>query len=562
MLSKFFLPKTVLSLILAFISLLWSGTVSLRALDRYVVEPGTIADGNGGIYTDWSIAATQIQWALNASTNVGDTIWVSNGTYVLTNQIVVISNIVLRSTNGPEVTIVNGNFTLNAPNATTNNRCLFLSNASAFVSGFTFSNGAVCTNGGGGVWLGAGILTNCTVRDNICFSLTSAVHGGGIYIYPRGTVTTCQVIGNTVTNPTTTKGNGGGLYFRGEGYLVANCFVSNNVLYGGGEGAGACFASGCTLQSSLICNNSNELGSSGGAYLDSSTMFMIGCTVAANWASSVGGCYLQRGTITNCVISNNIGQGIYTTPNVASAIPTVRNSTIVGNTQQGIYMFDGGVGTTIVSDCVIADNMSNGVTMYTTGTNKSLLNCVVRNNFGGGVRCRVGTIRNCLIVGNTNTGWGGGGLFIQAGGDRASISSCTIVSNHYSLSAGAGLRFENSAGSAISISSCVIYSNGVAGTNDVCDGSAPVNYNRLQYSCIGTNPGFTGAWIIVTNPMFRDFTGGNYRLSGSSPCVNAGSNETWMTNACDLDKNQRIRYGVVDMGAYERINEGTVYIVH
>jgi len=36
-----------------------SGTAA--AADRYVVEPGTIADGQGGIYTNWAIAATQIQ---------------------------------------------------------------------------------------------------------------------------------------------------------------------------------------------------------------------------------------------------------------------------------------------------------------------------------------------------------------------------------------------------------------------------------------------------------------------------------------------------------------------
>ncbi|MDO9542299.1 MAG: choice-of-anchor Q domain-containing protein [Kiritimatiellia bacterium] len=60
--------------------------------------------------------------------------------------------------------------------------------------------------------------------------------------------------------------------------------------------------------------------------------------------------------------------------------------------------------------------------------------------------------------------------------------------------------------------------------------------------------------------MFENKDGGNYRLAANSPCVNRGINQSWMTTwPYDLDGRARIRYGTVDMGAYERINEGTVY---
>ena len=41
--------------------------------------------------------------------------------------------------------------------------------------------------------------------------------------------------------------------------------------------------------------------------------------------------------------------------------------------------------------------------------------------------------------------------------------------------------------------------------------------------------------------------------------MNAGTNVAWMNTAVDLDGRTRLRYGTVDMGAYELINAGTLY---
>ena len=72
------------------------------------------------------------------------------------------------------------------------------------------------------------------------------------------------------------------------------------------------------------------------------------------------------------------------------------------------------------------------------------------------------------------------------------------------------------------------------------------------------------------NPMFINngsgygdtYVAGNYHLSANSPCINTGTNQEWMTGAFDLDGRTRIRYGTVDIGAYEFIYSGTIFSIH
>jgi hypothetical protein len=59
-----------------------------------------------------------------------------------------------------------------------------------------------------------------------------------------------------------------------------------------------------------------------------------------------------------------------------------------------------------------------------------------------------------------------------------------------------------------------------------------------------------------------NFVAGDYRLRMGSPCVNAGTNQDWMTNSVDLDGNARILNNFVDIGAYERLLwQGTIYSI-
>ena len=574
--------------ILAAISLLFGpGLPSLRAADTHYVS---LNGGNQSPYVNgWAGAATQIQWAIDASA-ANDTVLVSNGVYVLTNRVEITSAIILKGFSGdPKDTVIDGNY----PNIT--NRCLLLSNSAAFVSGLTLSNGAwlatASDQGGGGARIFSGTMSNCIVRNNRFFQTLAAgtyayTGGGGIYM-DGGTVTVCTIHANISTNGKVNNvGAGAGIFLRNAGSLVSGCIISNNIFSGtngeaagtGAFGGGVYMYNGAVLESSRICNNSYlgaaTRGFAAGVFMDAAST-MRGCTVTLNQAAYGAGVKATGSTITNCVISYNTaeqyGGAVYMT-----ADNYIYNTLILGNTSGGsgtanIYIHttrDGGTAASQVKidNCRIINNRPSGYSAVGVGagTNISLLNSEVSSN-GLGVHVASGTsanIRNCLIVGNSNNASSrrGGGVFIEGPVANVSISGCTIAGNKDkdATAAGAGVRFS---GSNIStdVSSCIIYSNGIGGLDDVYDAASPTNINALQYSCVGINQGFTGAGIIVAGPQFKDFAGGNYRLANNSPCVNKGLNQSWMTNAVDLDGRKRIYYGTVDMGAYEVLNKGTIY---
>jgi len=81
----------------------------------------------------------------------------------------------------------------------------------------------------------------------------------------------------------------------------------------------------------------------------------------------------------------------------------------------------------------------------------------------------------------------------------------------------------------------------------------------MNQNLIDGTVNWTGGCITNADPQFVNKDTGNWRLKSTSPCINAGINQSWMTGAGDLDGRQRIRYGTVDIGAYETIYEGTIY---
>jgi len=140
-------------------------------------------------------------------------------------------------------------------------------------------------------------------------------------------------------------------------------------------------------------------------------------------------------------------------------------------------------------------------------------------------------LNNCVLSGNS-ADWDGGGAY---GG---TLNNCTLTGNSASNSGGGACYG--------TLENCIIYFNTAAhgGANYYQDD----NYGTLNYCC--TTPQPSGAGNITLDPLFVNRAGGNLRLQGNSPCINAGTN-AYVVGSTDLDGRPRIVGGTVDMGAYE-----------
>ncbi len=570
------------------VGLLWCALVS-RADTHYVSLDGT----NNPPYTTWAGAATQIQWAINAAA-AGETVLVSNGTYNLTNQISLTNNITVQSLNGTNVTFINGN---NYPGKPVTNSCIYMTKGTlggpGLLGGFTISNGYYGSNiwggGGGGIAMGDVndkpdncYVYNCCIYGNTCSNNSGYSGGGGIFIWSDGThgvvISNCTVLNNkAVALPDWSGGHGGGIWLNSGPHLIIDSRISGNTATNWGGGIAVYFADG--------------------------NVTITNCLVDGNRASYGGGIVHQGkgGAVANCVISNNVAGsrvgGIYLT----GCIKLI-NSIIIGNVASagrsgGIETYGGGSGRegVMISNCqVIANTATGGEAggiylnpIYNPTQTIMIVDSVIAGNVaktnGGGIGSQAqagfplphyptnsGVIKNCLIYGNTNLTSNGGGVCLKNLDDGTPyvLINCTIAGNQAGTLGGGVWSGAASNYVTKCIINCIIYSNTTTNDNyDEIYNDNAVNTNNYWYTCVRPTPGTVNTTPapnqnITNNPLFVDQASRDYRLNGCSPCVNAGTNQAWMTNAVDLGRRIRIRYNRVDMGAYETIYKGTVCSFH
>ena len=252
------------------------------AANRYVVQPGQAV--SMAPYLTWATAATNITDALIYAVD-GDVVWVTNGTYYLSDAILISAGYTLKSANGYADTILNAN---NYPGKSVTNRVLKITHPNAVVDGFTVRNG-IATNHwasdqtrylGGGAYLQGGTIQNCLIRDN------RAGHGGGVYLARNSTsvLFNCVVSNNVATNLAAGNyGWAGGAYVSFSNRVERCQFLNNSSASNGG----GISISNAVIYSSLLVANSAG-GEGGGIYCAENTHIQ-NCTVARNIAASTSG---------------------------------------------------------------------------------------------------------------------------------------------------------------------------------------------------------------------------------------------------------------------------------
>ncbi len=313
-------------------------------------------------YADWTTAATNIQDAVDASTD-GDQIVVSNGVYQTggkslggpsTNRVAIDKAVTVQSVNGAAVTVIKGfqvPGTTNGPGAI---RCVYMT-SNATLIGFTLTNGGTFNaDRGGGVLCqdSSSVVSNCVLTGN------SGYYYGGGAVY--GTLNNCVLTMNTATLQANARGGGASMA------TLNNCIISSNSASFGG-GADSCTLNYCTVTGNLAVNG-------GGG----SSCAFNNCLITGNGRTnytSGGGAYLS--TLTNCTVVGNSG-------GLGAADGCTLNNCIIYYNTNGIY-----------ADCYQC-NLTNCCTTIGNGNN-SVHNNTITNApgfvdlAGGNFRLQIGS---------------------------------------------------------------------------------------------------------------------------------------------------------------------------
>jgi len=310
---------------------------------------------------------------------------------------------------------------------------------------------------------------------------------------------------------------GGGIWCASTSAVVSNSFLMNNIanLEGGG-------AYGGTLNN---CTFSNNVSSFPAFYWESSgggagSSVLNNCLLITNSATGGGGA--DGCTMYNCqLIQNN---GLWA--------GGVQNSLLFHCTITGCSAQSGaGAYVCTLSDCTLTLNHGQ----YGSGAEFCVLtNCTLANNttyddevFGLGGGADQSILFNCLVYGNVSSS--------SAGVSGSTVANCTVVSN---ITTQVGGAVDNCA-----VNNSIVYDN--IGTDD-----SPNYSNSSMGNCDTTPMPDDNFGNFTDDPMLVDPDANDFHLQSGSPCINAGFNG-FVATRTDLDGNQRISGGTVDVGAYE-----------
>ena len=352
---------------------------TVLAVDRYVSPSGS----NTAPYTNWNTAARSIQSAVDAS-SPGDVVWVTNGTYALTNEILVDKAVTVRS-----IDIASRPVTINGRAA---NRCFYLNHPDASILGFVITNGFSMTYGGGVEIDRGGTVSNCLITGNrVTVNASDAFGGGGVDCFMSGQLVNCDIVGNTASG--TNYPAGGGVLCQGDAVVVRQCKIEHNTVLSArtnGLGGGVQCVNTARVERCFVRGNTVQ-GIGGGVCCESQVL-VSDCVISSNSATlSGGGFYIQTGSvsvITRCIVQGNSA----------------------GCMGGGGFVWLVGV----VLDSLISANNASGATTA---------------NAGGLYLRKGGSATNCTVAENTAAAGSGGVFLDDSDGRQPRLTACIVYSN-------------------------------------------------------------------------------------------------------------------------------------
>ncbi len=440
-----------------------------------------------------------IQTAIENAVNT-DEIVVSPGTYFESIDFLG-KSITLRSSDGPDVTIVDGTGALHVV------QCVNDEGPDTVLDGFTITGGNAnaitppdYAGGGMNIVRSSPTVTNCTFTGNsVNYGFGGMTNVGG-----SPALANCTFITNRAAS-------GGGMYNEDGNPTVTNCTFVGDPDAGGVVGGGMLNVDSSPTLINCTFTDNRGLVYGGAMYNTNSSVTLIGCVFGGNWIGDWGG-------------------AIYSIDSDLLAI----DCTFDGNTAPmgGAMMHKNGV--LVALDCTITGNIGGGI--VSVNSDVALTNCIFDSNNGIGMTNYSNndvamTVTACTFSRNTNAGLqseGAGGAMIldstfsgnlrrglRIKGGNTVVRDCTISNN--TAVTGGGMRIEF--GSAVTVVDCrfvanVAYTDGGGATGG---GVFNVSNDAVFVNCLfegNTSNGWGGAF-------------GNYAACRLTGCTFIANTTSW-----------------------------------
>ena len=285
---------------------------------------------------------------------------------------------------------------------------------------------------------------------------------------------------------------------------------------------------------------------------------------------------------------------------------------VVSGTLRGMYIATSNTTANVTLDGLVFQNgrITNpdagaGLLAWLRYGSLTVRNCVFKNNTANQFLAQVNaagaylridnspgvlTVQNCVFTNNYANGWGGGAEILPSYSGAAVLNNNLFVSNSADVYGGGAYIYTVAGTVTLDNNTFTANRTGAGGSggggayiklySDTC--ALNLHNNILWGNTSGTGSGgdiyveddgdgnLVGATVKVLNNDTNQFdvhvgnhltlgfnTNANplltsdYHLRAASPCIDAGTNLSWMTNATDMDGQPRICNGCVDMGADE-----------